>query len=218
MLVEGRQGIIPASAGKIDELTRKQSSLRDALKLAESGGKDYVEQAKVLRGAIAGIGEQIEQRGLQTLRREQSLEAPALGRDVWTIAQIVRVQQALRVDDSARDRPVVDGRRGQRQRPRLAGMVDDRRAAVHIENLPRPRDARERDRLRLDLVAPIRDLRRPLGLSSGKRHRYGGGECCDQHRDDQRKAALRVRRGAPHCNAIQRSMREPSPSSSSWPG
>lgn len=49
-----------STAGKIDELVLKQKALRDSLNLATTSYGANSEQAKRLRSAVAGIGEQIE--------------------------------------------------------------------------------------------------------------------------------------------------------------
>ena len=104
--------------------------------------------------------------------------------------EVVDVEQALRVDDASFDRAVLERRRRQRIRPRLAREVDRAAARVVGEDLARPLHAGQRERLRLHLVAARRDVGEPALLAGGDRHRDGRRERRDEHREDHRGAAL----------------------------
>ena len=72
-------------------------------------------------------------------------------------AECIDVEASLRVDDHAPDLAVFHRNRRQRERPRLAQVVEVRAAGVVVEQLPRPLHAGYRERLRLHVVAAALD-------------------------------------------------------------
>ena len=104
-------------------------------------------------------------------------------------AERVDVEASLRIDDGAADLAVLHGNRWQRERPRLAEMIDLGPAPVLVEDLPRPLHAGHRERLRLHLVAAVLDGAAPTLLLGEHRRRDGSGQRGDQHREDDRGAA-----------------------------
>ena len=88
-------------------------------------------------------------------------------------------------------------------------------ARIVVEDLPRPLDAGERQRLRLHLVAAVADVGEPALLVRGERDGHRRRQRGDQHREDQRGAARALsamRAAAVIAARSQRSMRAPSSS------
>ncbi len=71
-------------------------------------------------------------------------------------------------------------------------------ARVVVEDLSRPLHARHHERLRLHLVAAMLDRPAPSLLIGEHRHRDGGRKRRDEHREDDRGAALAIHRSASH--------------------